>query len=464
MKVRKSQSLFLALLIGTGIIAGCSTPGNITDNLNKNTSISNNNSNSNNSITSTVAVSELQSAKVDLASLHDDEAAFSDSEALISDSFLIKSEESEGSDKLPPNPADMKDREKIMCQDRRPMPPMMDQGMGDVRENLNAKRPPADMKDRERIMCQDGRPMPPIMNREPLRKMRRDDFRRFEKENAKQLRDEFKNTKPRPMPKPMPGQLEALDQAASLSSAIKINDDGTITVDPLKLQSEIRKVLEARKKELEKRLSTINNSLKNFKEVSKEKVNKLKRKNNVVRNTDKVVTENADGTTSETMTVKFENTKQGITRENTIVRTLKDGKVIAIDHSLKVTTKSYTRTASRVVTFNEDGSKLVKTNSVTEWKNGRKVERNEERLVSANGNASGSGTITVTNKDGQVKTYNLSVSKTLTGELSSTIKDESTKQEVQVVQDNETAVEVVNSENGKTEQQEVDLEQVVTEV
>ncbi|GIW23119.1 MAG: hypothetical protein KatS3mg068_2126 [Candidatus Sericytochromatia bacterium] len=423
MRERKSQKLFLALLIGTGIIAGCSTPGNIPNNvdLNSNVPSNSNSSSSLNNTSSTVNISDLDSAKLDLASLHDDEATFSDSEALMNDSFSIKSEDNQ------------EQEEKLLVTDDndRPMPPMMD------------KR---------------------FMNKQPLRKMKRDDFKNFERENAKKLRDEFKNVKPRPVPKPMPGQGQGLEQAATLSSAITINDDGTITIDPIKLQNEVKKVLEARKKELEKRLSTINESLKKFKEVAKEKVNKLKRKNNVVRNTDKVVTENSDGTTTETMTVKFENTKQGIIRENTVIRTLKDGKLVSIDHSLKTTTKSYTRTSSRIVTFNEDGSKVIKTTSLTEWKDGRKVERNEERLVSASGNATGSGTITVTSKDGKVKTYQLNVSKTSSGELSSTVKDEETNKELQIVQDEQATVEVNSSENGNIEQKEVDLEQVITQV
>jgi len=418
MRIKKSQNLFLALLIGTGIISGCSTPGNITDKINNNTS------NNSTVAASMINISDLESAKVDLASLHDDENAFDDSEALMDNSFSIKSEEN---DKNREENLEENDKNREY---RKPIPPMY----------------------------RDGRPMTMVPM---LRKMKRDDFEKFENENEKQLMNEFRKVRPRAIPK---DQDNILAQASTLSSAIKVNDDGTVTIDPLKLKEEVKKVLEARKKELEKRLSTIKESLSKFKEVSKEKVNKLKRKNNIVRNTDKVVTENSDGTVSETMTVKFENTKQGITRENTVVRTLKDGKLIALDHSLKVTTKNYTRISSRIVTFNEDGSKLVKTSSVTEWKNGRKVERNEERLVSANGSASGKGTITVTNKDGKVKTYNLSVSKTLRGETSSTIKDDETKQEVQIVQDEQSTVEVVTSESGKTEQQEVDLEKVVTEV
>src|SRR5690606_17357094 len=129
-----------------------------------------------------------------------------------------------------------------------------------------------------------------------------------------------------------------------------------------------------------------------------------------------VTVENEDGTTTETMTVNFTNEKQGITRENIISKTSKDGKIIMVDHSLKTTTKAYTRTATRLVTIAEDGTRTVKTQSTTEWKTGQKMERVEERIVAADGSATGSGTMTITSKDGTVKTYNISVNVTASGE------------------------------------------------
>ncbi|GIW22828.1 MAG: hypothetical protein KatS3mg068_1835 [Candidatus Sericytochromatia bacterium] len=48
------------------------------------------------------------------------------------------------------------------------------------------------------------------------------------------------------------------------------------------------------------------------------------------------------------MTIKFENTKLGITRENTVSKTSKDGKVLSIDHSLKATTSAYTKTSYKI--------------------------------------------------------------------------------------------------------------------
>jgi len=259
---------------------------------------------------------------------------------------------------------------------------------------------------------------------------RKNERQKFLKDNTKLIRNSF----------------------SRVSKAITVNDDGTITVDINKLKEELKTSLESRKEMMKKTLEKVGAKLKEVKELAKEKVQKLRRKNNIVRSSEKVSVTNEDGTVTETMTVKFENTKLGITRENTIAKTTKDSKVLTIDHSLKSTTPGYTKTVTRLVTYNEDGSRTIKTSSITEWKNGAKTERNEQRFFNADKTATGAGTLTVTSANGQTKTYNLNVSISATGEVTSNVTDNSTKEEVEVTQleTGETAETVTTIEGTKT--------------
>lgn len=269
---------------------------------------------------------------------------------------------------------------------------------------------------------------------------RREQAKKQLKDNAKQMKGVF----------------------AKFSSAITVNDDGTITVDPNKLKEELKTALESRKEMMSKNLEKAVAKLKEVKELAKEKAEKLKRKNNIVRNSEKVSVTNADGSVTETMTVKFENTKLGLTRENTVAKTSKDGKVLSVDHSLKATTLAYTKTVTRLVTYNEDGSRTIKTTSVTEWKNGAKSERNEQRVVGADKTATGAGTLTVTNSKGESKTYNLSVGISASGEVTSNVTDNSTKEEVEVTESStgETTQTVTTTEGSASET--VDVEASVS--
>lgn len=270
---------------------------------------------------------------------------------------------------------------------------------------------------------------------------KREELQKLLKDNAKQMKDTF----------------------SKISKSITVNDDGTIIVDPNKLKEELKTTLETRKEMIKKTLEKVGSKLKELKELTKDKVEKLRRKNNIVRNSEKVSVTNEDGSVTETMTIKFENTKLGITRENTVSKTSKDGKVLSIDHSLKATTSAYTKTVTRLVTYNDDGSKTIKLTSVTEWKNGAKSERNEQRIVKSDKTVTGAGTLTVTSANGETKTYNLNVSVSASGEVTSSATDTSTKEEVQISESSSGQVtQVAKTEAGTTTETTANVEEALT--
>ncbi|GIW22827.1 MAG: hypothetical protein KatS3mg068_1834 [Candidatus Sericytochromatia bacterium] len=78
------------------------------------------------------------------------------------------------------------------------------------------------------------------------------------------------------------------DTFSKISKSITVNDDGTIIVDPNKLKEELKTTLETRKEMIKKTLEKVGSKLKELKELTKDKVEKLRRKNNIVRNSEKV--------------------------------------------------------------------------------------------------------------------------------------------------------------------------------
>jgi hypothetical protein len=189
------------------------------------------------------------------------------------------------------------------------------------------------------------------------------------------------------------------------SGAITKNPDGTVTVDKDKLKAEVKTFISEHKVEIQARIEKIKDKLKDKKEVAKEKIQKLKNKLADVRTSNVVQTTNADGSITNTMSVEFKT--ENMAKENIVSKTTKDGKIISIDHSLNITAKAFTRTSSRIITFNADGSKKIVTESTTTFKDGRKREVSETRNIDTSGNGSGTGTITVTTADGKTTTKNL---------------------------------------------------------
>ena len=237
-------------------------------------------------------------------------------------------------------------------------------------------------------------------------------------EKAKAAKLEKAEAKDKPARVTMKARLEA-------SGALTKNADGTMVVDKNKLKSTVKDFIKENKADLQERLDKVKEKLKERKEVAKEKAEKLKNKKAKAKKSNVVETTNPDGSISKTMTVELSN--NNITRENTITKTTKDGKLINISHVLKVTAKNFTKNASRIKTFNEDGSKQVVTESTTTWDNGRKREIHETRTIDAKGEGTGTGTITITDKDGKVTTKSLDSKISLTSsgseKVSATVKD-----------------------------------------
>lgn len=219
------------------------------------------------------------------------------------------------------------------------------------------------------------------------------------------------------------------------SGAVKVNADGSVTINPTALKQEAQKIADEVKANTKKKLEAAKEKLQAVKEVAQEKLKEVRRVNNVVRTSEVVTTPNADGSTTYTTTVNFENKKVGITRETVVSKTKsKEGKVIRIEHSFKMTAPNLTKEGTRLVVINPDGTKTVKTQTLTKYNAGGSREVNEERVVAADGTATGNGTVTVTDKDGKATTYNLNLSVSASAEVTTTATDTATKTEVSVDQ------------------------------
>lgn len=196
------------------------------------------------------------------------------------------------------------------------------------------------------------------------------------------------------------------------SGAITTNADGKVVVDTTKLRATVKEFVAENKAEIKARIDKVKDKLKEKREVAKEKADKLKTKSKVSTSNVVEVT-NADGSVTKTMSVEFKS--DNMTRENTITKTTLDGKMLSMTHTLNVTAKAFTKTSSRIMTFNTDGSKKVVTESVTTYTDGRKREVYETRDINASGSGTGTGTITFTDKNGQTTVKNLETKITLEG-------------------------------------------------
>jgi hypothetical protein len=240
------------------------------------------------------------------------------------------------------------------------------------------------------------------------------------------------------------------------TGAVKKNADGTFTVDAVKLKAEFDK----KKDKLQAKVK-----------VAQEKISKLRRKNNTdVQKSEPETVTNADGSITKTTKVHFENTRLGITRDNVVSITTKDGKVVSSTHSLDIKAKNYTKVSTRLMTVNEDGSRDVVFDSTTTWTDGRKKEVHRTKEIGADGKGVGTGTIKITNKAGEMKEYKTNSDITVTNmgkpeekaQETTTAIDPTTNVEVKVVeQEDGTATAEVKEEGKVTETAPVNVEQAV---
>ena len=244
------------------------------------------------------------------------------------------------------------------------------------------------------------------------------------KENLKEARADLKEARKAVVMKR--GKVFVANLEAT--GAVTKNEDGTFKVDAVKLKAEFDK----KKDKLQAKVK-----------VAQEKVSKLRRKNNTdVQKSEPDTVTNADGSITKTTKVHFENTRLGITRDNVVSITTKDGKVVSSTHSLDIKAKNYTKVSTRLMTVNEDGSRDVVFDSTTTWTDGRKKEVHRTKEIGADGKGAGTGTIKITNKAGEMKEYKTNSDITITNmgkpeekaQETTTAIDPTTNVEVKVVE------------------------------
>ncbi len=202
------------------------------------------------------------------------------------------------------------------------------------------------------------------------------------------------------------------------SGAITVNADGTVTVKPAELKAFVKQNTQARREKFKMQKEKAQARLQNLREVAQEKKAQLRRKNNVVRVSDSEEITNEDGSITTVNKVEFTNERTGSTRTVVRTKTMMDGKMVSAFYELNATHKNHTRTVERSVEIGENGERNVKVTAMTTWNDGRKRERTEERIVAADGSAAGTGVVTVTRKDGTVKTYDYTIGVEANGAVS----------------------------------------------
>lgn len=259
-------------------------------------------------------------------------------------------------------------------------------------------------------------------------------------------------------------QVQRFKMRAKAASAIKFENKRIIIIDKKAFKQGVKEDLKDKKDKFERHLRKHKAQLKIKKQLAKAQLKKLKRQNMIVRTSDKITTENEDGSITETLKIHFENPRIGLTRDITLAKTMLNGKAVSIEFDLKATAKHYTRSAHRVVTFNEDGSKHVVSESVTEWKNGKKREVQQERLLNADGSGSGTGTVTLTLPDGTIKTHQISTNIDTDGALSSDATSEEGEEVILEENAEGEATVVVDEGDGEEPTEEaVDIEEEAEE-
>jgi hypothetical protein len=155
-----------------------------------------------------------------------------------------------------------------------------------------------------------------------------------------------------------------------------------------------------------------------IKELLNDQVGKLKRKDVSVHTSDEIAAVNEDGTTSKLMVIKFQNKNDSNTRENKIIKTLgAGGELIKLEHYLTVTLNQYSRTYTKIIEYNADGSQTISITSETKWPNGKVRTVTEERTINADGSGTGTATVKVTTPDGQTVTYQVTITISSSGDI-----------------------------------------------
>ncbi|HEY9841432.1 MAG TPA: hypothetical protein V6D23_13310 [Candidatus Obscuribacterales bacterium] len=224
---------------------------------------------------------------------------------------------------------------------------------------------------------------------------------------------------------------------------------------------QVRARLQELRQQFQTQLDKIRDRLTLRREVAAEQLRWLHRRSHqdcTVRISDKVRVENPDGSVTETIKVNFANSCHDVIREAVLARTSKDGKLLKLEFQLHVTTPAFERDLTRIATYAADGSKHVLIDAKTSWRDGKIRERHEERLVNADGSATGKGTITVTLADGTVKTYQYTVSIAANGEITSSARDAGHRLEVKLAEKANGRATVSVTEDGREHAAEVDLE------
>lgn len=271
------------------------------------------------------------------------------------------------------------------------------------------------------------------------------------------------NTKAQTQAKTQQRLQQAKQKKAALeaSGALSVNADGTITIQADALKSFVKQTVQARKATFETRVAKVRAALANRKEITQERLSKLRRQNNVVRSSETQEVSNADGSITTITTLEFNNTRSGVMRTVTRSETQLEGKLISSHYEMQVTgPNGYARSLTRAVEVLADGSRKVSVEGTTTWAGGKKRERSEERIVSTDGSASGSGVITVTLKDGTTKTFDYTLGIDAAGSVSvegddvpASSSDTDETVEVSVVDEanSSEATVVVTTEDGETE-------------
>jgi len=258
-----------------------------------------------------------------------------------------------------------------------------------------------------------------------------------------------------------PGLQQAMQQlirALQQSGAVEMQADGRMILDPRAFQGHIQQGMSQHRAQFEKHLQAARPKLERTRELGQDQQAKLKRQNNLVRTSDRERIQNADGSITEILKVEFDNSRAGIKRQTYLAKTKLGDQMLKLEYKLEETTPAFERSASRLVTHHEDGSKTILLESKTTWKNGRIRTHNEERRVQADGSATGTGTLTLTSPDGSVKTHEFTVTITARGQMTSSSSDTESNTTVTVDEAEDGSATVIVEENGETEAVEVDLE------
>lgn len=241
------------------------------------------------------------------------------------------------------------------------------------------------------------------------------------------------------------------------ADAVTLNADGTITLDTAAFVKTVNQKLQIDKAALKARIARLDARLALKREIGGDLLKRLYHHDFVVRTSDKTSETNSDGSTTETLKISFENSRLNIHREMIVAKTSLDGKLLKIDYQLSETNPAFERSVNRITTVNADGTRNVLIDAKTTWKDGRSSERHEERLVSADGSATGTGTLTRTAADGTVKTFTLSLNLTADGQLTSNATDASGQTDVVVDEQADGSATVITSENGAESAETVDI-------